>query len=61
MIAIATHFILFVFRIRAFEIHNLRVALESKDVRTYTVEKPTVVRDDDGTTGEVGKPIFEGA
>lgn len=61
MIAVATHFILFVLRIRAFEIHNLRVALECKDVRTYTVEKPTVVRDDDGTTGEVGKPIFESA
>src|SRR5881394_987648 len=45
--------IYFVLGIVAIEKHDLRIAFERKDVRRDTIEKPAVVADHDGASGEV--------
>ncbi len=45
--------ILLVFRIRTLEIEYFRIAFESEYVRTDTGEKPAVVRNYNGTNGDV--------
>jgi hypothetical protein len=50
-----------VFGIIPVEPHDLAVAFEGQYVRGYAIQKPPVVADDDGATGEVLKGFFERA
>ena len=38
---------------------HLRVTLEREDMRGDTIQKPTVVRDDDGTAGEILQALLQ--
>ena len=52
-------FVFFVLRVVAFEEVNIAIALESEDVRTDTVEEPTVVAHNNGATGKVFQTFFQ--
>ena len=52
-------FIRFILRVIAIEPDNFAVPLKSQDVGRDPVEKPAVVADDDGTTPEVFKGLFQ--
>ena len=53
--------IFFIFGVGTFEEIDLRVAFESEDMGTDSIEEPAVVGDNDGATGEVIEAFFEGA
>ena len=60
-IAEAFFAVLFVIGVIAFEEVNLRIAFKSEDVRTYSIQKPTVVADDYRAAGEVFQCFFQRA
>ena len=42
-----------VFAVVPVEPEDLRIALESEDVRSHAIEEPAIVRDDDRASGEI--------
>ena len=58
-IAQTLQLVFFVFRVRTLEEEHFTVAFESKDVRTDTVEEPTVVANDYSTTGKAFQTFFQ--
>ena len=48
-----------IFGERTLEEIYLRIALKGKDMCAYSVEEPTVVRDDDSAAGEIVKSFFQ--
>ena len=50
---------LFVFGVATLVEDHLRIAFEREDVRTDTIQEPTVVRNDHCTTGKVLQTLFQ--
>src|SRR2546426_11575688 len=57
--ALAPLEVLSVVAIRPFEPHRLRIPLESENVCGDTIEKPPIVRDHHGTTGEIDERFLQ--